>query len=61
MPFRVFLNKCDGDGANPDAFAGQLGLSEVRGVSAKDKRQCMGALLQFVGTLVTRPNVSNYL
>ena len=60
VPFVVFLNKCDGEGANPDAFTGQFGLSEVRKISAKDKRQCMDALLQFAGTLVPHPNGHNH-
>ncbi len=60
VPFVVFLNKCEIDGANPDAFTGQFGLSEVRKVSAKDKEQCMGALLQFAGTLAPRPNGRNH-
>ena len=55
VPFVVFLNKCDGTGANPDAFAGKFGGAlEVRSVSAKDRRQCMDALLQFAGTLTPR-------
>lgn len=60
VPFVVFLNKCDGDGANPDAFTSQFGQSETRNVSAKDKQQCMDALLQFAGTLAPRPNVRNH-
>ena len=60
VPFVVFLNKCDGEGANPDAFTGQFGLSEVRMISAKDKRQCMDALLQFAGILALRPNGPNH-
>lgn len=60
VPFVVFLNKCDGEGANPDAFSGQFGLSEVRKISAKDKRQCMDAFLQFAGTLTPRPNGHNH-
>jgi small GTP-binding protein len=56
VPFVVFLNKCDGDRANLDAFTGQFGLSDVRKISATDKRQCRDALLQFAGTLVPRPN-----
>jgi len=51
LPFVVFLNKCDSDRANPDVFTGQFGLSDVRKISAKDKRQCMDALVQFAGTL----------
>jgi signal recognition particle receptor subunit beta len=51
VPFIVFLNKCDGAGANPEMFCGQFGLSEIRKVSAKDRRQCMDAVLQFAGTL----------
>ncbi len=54
VPFVVFLNKCDGAGANPDAFTALFGTSEVREVSAKDRRQCMDALLQFAGTLTPR-------
>ncbi|MDO9324833.1 MAG: GTP-binding protein [Methanoregula sp.] len=60
VPFVVFLNKCDSNGANSDAFTGQFGHSEVRKVSAKDKQQCMDALLQFVGTLAPRPNGHNH-
>ena len=60
VPFVVFLNKCDGDGANPDAFTGQFAPSEARKVSAKDKRQCMDALLQYAGTLTPRPNLHNH-
>ena len=56
VPFIVFLNKCDCNGANPDAFNGQFGAAEVRNVSAKDRRQCKDALLQFAGTLTPRPN-----
>lgn len=56
VPFVVFLNKCDGEGANPDTFTGQFGLSEVRKISAKDKGQCMDALLQFAGTLPAHLN-----
>jgi uncharacterized protein len=56
VPFVVFLNKCDGAGANPDTFTGQFGISEVRKISAKDRRQCKDALLQFAGTLTPRPN-----
>ncbi|MDO9550390.1 MAG: GTP-binding protein [Methanoregula sp.] len=59
VPFVVFLNKCDGDGANPDAFAGQFGSSEVCRISAKDSRQCMDALLKFAGTLTPRPKGQN--
>jgi hypothetical protein len=51
VPFVVFLNKCDSVGSNPVAFFGKFGLSEVRKISAHDKRQCMDALLQFAGTL----------
>ncbi len=56
VPFVVFLNKCDGEGADPAAFTGQFGSSTIQKVSAKDKWQCMDALLQFAGTLVPRPN-----
>ena len=56
VPFVVFLNKCDGNGANPEAFSGQFGLSEVRKISAKDTRQCRDALLQFAATLTPHPN-----
>jgi hypothetical protein len=52
VPFVVFLNKCDGAGANPGMFSGQFGSSEIRKVSAKDRRQCMDAVLQFAGTLI---------
>jgi small GTP-binding protein len=60
VPFVVFLNKCDGVGANPDTYAGQFGTSEVRKISAKDKQQCMEALLQFSGTLTPHPNGHTY-
>ena len=56
VPFVVFLNKCDSVGANPDIFSGQFGSSEIRNVSAKDRRQCMDAVLQFAGTLPPHPN-----
>jgi uncharacterized protein len=60
VPFIVFLNKCDEDGANPDAFTDTFGSSEVCKISAKDKRQCMDALLKFAGTLVLRPIGRNH-
>jgi small GTP-binding protein len=60
VPFVVFLNKCDGTGANPDAYAGQFGTAEVRKISARDKRQCTEALVQFAGTLTPRPNGHNH-
>ena len=56
VPFIVFLNKCDSVGANPDIFSGQFGSSEIRKVSAKDRRQCMDSVLQFAGTLTPHPN-----
>ena len=56
VPFVVFLNKCDGSGVNPDAFSGLFSTSEVRKVSAKDRRQCKDAFLQFAGTLTPHPN-----
>ncbi len=59
VPFVVFLNKCDRDGANPDAFTSQFGPYAVCKVSAIDKQQCMDALLQFVGTLAPRPKAHN--
>ena len=59
VPFVVFLNKCDREGANPDAFTGQFGVSEVRKVSARDRQQSLDALLRFAGTLVPRPNGRN--
>jgi uncharacterized protein len=54
VPFVVFLNRCDSDGAHPDVFAGQFGSSEVQHVSAVDRQQCMNALMAFTGTLVSR-------
>ena len=60
VPFVVFLNRCDGVGANPALFTGRFGGSEVREVSAKDKRQCMDALLQFAGTLTPRASGHNH-
>jgi uncharacterized protein len=56
VPFIVFLNKCDGSGANPAAFLGPFGASVVRQISAKDSRQCMEALVQFAGTLTPHLN-----
>jgi uncharacterized protein len=60
VPFVVFLNKCDGTGANPDAFTGQFGPADLRKVSAKDRRQSKDAVLQFAGTLPPRPNGHNH-
>jgi small GTP-binding protein len=60
VPFVVFLNKCDGCGANPDSFTGQFGSSEVRQVSAKDRQQSTNALLEFAGTLTPRRNGYNH-
>lgn len=54
VPFVVFLNKCDGAGAYPDAFAGKFGTAEVQKISAKDPQQCRQALLEFAGTLNPR-------
>jgi small GTP-binding protein len=51
VPFRVFLNRYDNVGAHPELFSGQFGSSEIRNVSAKDRRQSMDAILQFAGTL----------
>jgi small GTP-binding protein len=56
VPFIVFLNKCEDVGANPDIFRGRFGSSEIRKVSAKDRRQCMDAVLQFAVTLTPQPN-----
>jgi uncharacterized protein len=56
VPFVVFLNKCDGTGTAPDAFTGQFGASGCRQVSAKDRQQCMDAVLSFAGTLAPRAN-----
>lgn len=47
VPFVVFLNKCDGAGANSDIFRGQFGSSKIQKVSAKDRKQCMDAVLRF--------------
>ena len=60
VPFIVFLNKYDSVGANPDIFRGQFGSSEIRRVSAKDRRQCMDAVLQFAGTLTPHPTGHYY-
>jgi small GTP-binding protein len=60
VPFMVFLNKCDQNGANPDSFAGQFGISQVKKVSAKDRRQCMAEFLEFTGSLSPRPNGHNH-
>ncbi len=51
VPFIIFLNKYDSVGAHPDLFTGKFGASEIRNVSAKDRRQCTDAILQFAGTL----------
>jgi hypothetical protein len=51
VPFIVFLNKYDNVGAHPELFSGQFGSSEIRKVSAKDRRQSVDAILQFAGTL----------
>lgn len=60
VPFVVFLNKCDGTGADPDAFEGKFGISGVLKISAKDQNQSRSALMQFVGTLTPRPNGHNH-
>jgi signal recognition particle receptor subunit beta len=54
VPYVVFLNKCDGAGADPDAFAGLSGSAEIRRISARDPVQCRDALLEFAGTLNPR-------
>jgi len=51
VPFIIFLNKCDNVGAHPEMFGGQFGSSEIQRVSAKDRKQCMDAVLQFAGKL----------
>ena len=56
VPFVVFLNKCEDAGANSDILSGQFGSSEVRKVSAKDRRQCMDAVLQFAIGLKPQPH-----
>jgi small GTP-binding protein len=56
VPFIVFLNKCDGAGANPAVFNGQFGSSEIRKVSAQDRRLCMDAVMQFAGRLTPHPD-----
>jgi hypothetical protein len=56
VPFIVFLNKCDGDGANPGMFCSLFGAAGIREVSAKDRQQCMDAVLQFAGTLTPHIN-----
>jgi hypothetical protein len=58
VPFIVFLNKCDVEGANPGMFSGQFRATEIREVSAKDRQQCMDAVLQFAGTM--RPHVHGH-
>ena len=55
VPFVVFLNKCDQQGADPGAFAGKFGSSALWNISAKDSRQCRDALIRFAGTLTPRP------
>jgi len=61
VPFVVFLNKCDGTGASPDVYAGQFGTPEVRKISAKDKRQCTEALVQFAAKLKPHPDGHSHL
>ncbi|MDD1682833.1 MAG: GTP-binding protein [Methanoregula sp.] len=56
VPFVVFLNKYDCIGANPDMFGGLFGSSEIRKVSAKDRRQSMDAVIQFAMKLTPHPN-----
>jgi uncharacterized protein len=56
VPFIVFLNKYDDVGAHPELFSGKFGSSEIRKVSAKDRRQCTDAILQFSGTLTPQPH-----
>lgn len=56
VPFIVFLNKYDNVGAHPEMFSGQFGSSEIQKVSAKDRKQCMDAVLQFAGTLTPQPH-----
>jgi len=56
VPFIVFLNKCDGAGANPAAFTGQFGTSEIHRVSAKDRRQSLDAILRFAMALTPNPD-----
>ena len=60
VPFVVFLNKGDQQGADPDAFAGQFGSSAIRKVSAKDRRQCSFEFLQFAATLTPHPAGHNH-
>jgi small GTP-binding protein len=60
VPFIVFLNKCDSIGANPDMFSGQFGSSEIRNVSAINRRQCMDAVLLFAGRLPHHPNAHHH-
>jgi signal recognition particle receptor subunit beta len=43
-------------GANPEIFSGQFGSSEIRKVSAINRRQCVDAVLQFAGRLPPHPN-----
>jgi len=52
VPLVVFLNKCDNPGANPELFRNQFGSSEICVVSAKEKQQCLDALIRFAGILV---------
>ncbi len=54
VPYVVFLNKCDGAGADPCAFMALFVTEEVRTISARDPVQCRDALLQFAGTLNPR-------
>jgi len=56
VPFVVFLNRYDSIGAHPELFGGLFGTSAIRNVSAKDRRQCMDAVMQFAMTLTPDPD-----
>jgi hypothetical protein len=56
VPFIVFLNKFDGNGAKLEQFHGEFGSSAIWCVSATDRQQCMGAVLQFASMLKQHPN-----
>jgi small GTP-binding protein len=60
VPFVVFLNKCGTSDANPALFIGQFGTSDVRQVSALDKRQCMDAVLMFAATLTPQYHAGHH-
>jgi len=51
VPFVVFLNKCDAKAPVPAEFASAFGTVPVWIVSARDMKQCFGALRRFTENL----------